>query len=169
MDLDYTDTEDPSPQIHQLSIQIIQNPTIEEFALNCQRIWDDWMQLLSQTTLSPQLSSRDLSIALAFQAIENTISHAEGPLQWLAYLQLSKIFNVLKEVFIRERSSSPFSRERGETDTTLIINLYEESLMGSLKRKKILERRRLSKRWVLLSDSSPFLLLLFLSQAETLV
>lgn len=79
------------------------------------------------------------------------------------------MFDTLKEVLMRERSDGPSSRERGETDTTLIINLYEESLMGSLKRKTILERRRLSKRWVLLSDSSPFLLLLFSRQAETLV
>lgn len=86
MDLDHADTDDFSPQIQQLSIRIVRNPTIEEFALDCQRIWDDWMRLLSQTALSPRLSSRDLSVAVAFQAIENTIAHTEGPLQWLAYL-----------------------------------------------------------------------------------
>lgn len=168
MDLDTT-TEDTSPQVHQLSIQIIHNLTIETFALNCQDIWNNWIQLLSQTTLSSEISSRDLSIALAFQSIEKAITHTQGPLQWLAYLQLSKIFDILKEVLIRERSQSPSPRERGETDTTLIINLYEESLRGELERKKILERRRISKRWVLLSDSSPFLLLLFSNQAETIV
>lgn len=169
MDLDYTDTEDISPQAQQLSLSIIQHSTIEEYALNCRGIWDDWIRLLSQTHLSSQLSSRDLSIALAFQSIEHAIAHTEGPLQWLAYLQLSKVFDTLKEVLTRERSCSSSPRERGETDATLIINLYEESLMGALKRKKILERRRLSKRWVLLSDSSPCFLLLFTRQAETLV
>lgn len=169
MDLDNPDTGDSSPQIQQLSIQVVRNLTIEEFARDCQCIWDDWMQLLSQTALSPQLPSRDLSIALAFQAIENAITHTEGPLQWLAYLQLSKLFNILKDILMRERSCGSSSRERGETDTTLIISLYEESLMGSLTRQKILERRRLSKRWVLLSNSSPFLLLLFSKQAEALV
>ncbi len=163
------DSEDTSPRIQQLSIQIIQNSTIETFALNCQRIWGDWIRLLSQTALSSQLSSRDLSIALAFQSIENAITYTDGPLQWLAYLQLSKIFNTLKEVLRRERLQNTLSRDRGETDTTLIINLYEESLRGELKRQKILERRRISKRWVLLSNSSPFLLLLFSNQAEVMV
>jgi hypothetical protein len=169
MDLDDTDADDTSLRAQQLSVRIIQNVTIEAFALNFRRVWDDWIRLLSQTTVSSQLSTRDLSITHAFQSIEHTITHTEGPLQWLAYLQLLNMFDTLKEMLTRERSHNPSRRERGDTDTARIINLYEESLRGELRRKKILKRRRLSKRWALLADSSPFLLLLFSKQAEAIV
>ncbi len=135
--------------------------TIETFATNCASIWERWILLLSQTHIPAQTTSHDTRFTLAFQVVENLISTTSGVLRWLAYIQLIQLFNTLKKVIKQERSIGIFQRKQGISDDILAINIYFDALEGNLQRQAILERRRIGKRWVLLSKSSPFFLFLY--------
>ncbi|KAK4153144.1 hypothetical protein C8A00DRAFT_15585 [Chaetomidium leptoderma] len=152
-----------------LSQELAQHTTIEIFALDCASIWDSWVSLLSQTTFPLETSSRDSRFTLAFQAIETVISTAHGILQWLAYTQLIRLFNTLRETIRKERTYGIYSRTRGISDNSIAITIYRNALEGKLQRCTILERRRIGKRWMLLSKPSPLLLLLYSTYTETIV
>jgi hypothetical protein len=166
--MEFDDADERAAKVQQLSSQILQCTTTEAFTSNCQNVWDHWITLLSQTILPWGIPSRDLRVTLAFRAIEHTISQAKGSLQWLAYLQLIRVFDTLKDSIRRERQSRLCTRKRGTSDDTIIIDIFQEALEGSLKRSTILQQRRISKRWLLLSKS-PCFLFLFSDQAEVIV
>ncbi len=170
MDTDINPNEDErilSAQL--LSNALVQNMTIETFALNCGKIWDSWIHLLSQTLLPPEISSRDPRFTIAFQAIEGIISTTQGILQWLAYAQLIRLFDTLRETIRRERRIGIYNRKRGVTDDSTAIDIYQNALDSKLSRNTILERRRIGRRWVSLSKLSPLLLLLYSERTETIV
>ena len=152
-----------------LSHELAQHTTIELFALDCASIWDNWVSLLSQTILPLGTSSRDSRYTLAFQAVEKAISTTQGVSQWLACVQLIRLFDTLRETIRKERAYTIQSRKRGATDDSIAITIYQNALEGKLQRCTVLERRRIGKRWILLSKPSPLLLLLCSPHAGTIV
>ncbi|KAK3305066.1 uncharacterized protein B0T15DRAFT_531220 [Chaetomium strumarium] len=102
--------------------EFVQHKTLDDFALSCASIWDSW-------------------------TIERTISTTDGVIQWLAYARLVHLFAFLKEIIARERRSGMFQRKRGVGADSIAINIYQDALEGQVQRRKIVERRRIGKRW----------------------
>ena len=50
---------------------------LQQSRLNCQGVWDHWINLLSQILLPSGIPSRDPRVILAFRAVEHTISQAK--------------------------------------------------------------------------------------------
>ncbi|KAL2179002.1 uncharacterized protein P884DRAFT_111561 [Thermothelomyces heterothallicus CBS 202.75] len=171
MDLDrdtsYEDEQTIAAQL--LSKDLIQHTTVEAFASRCASIWDDWILFLSRTTIPPRITSRDSRFTHAFQTIERTISTTDGVLQWLAYIRLMQVFDTLKKAIGKERKIKIGQRKQGISDDSIAINIYQDALEGRLMRRHILERRRVSRRWALLSKPSPLFLLVYSNYAETIV
>ncbi len=107
-----------------LSHKLAQHTIIELFALDYASIWDNWVSLLSQTAFPLETSSRDSHFTLVFQAVEKVISTIHSVIQWLAYIQLIRLFDTLRETIRKQRAYEIHSRKRGISDNSIAITIY---------------------------------------------
>ncbi|KAM7182980.1 hypothetical protein V8F33_013890, partial [Rhypophila sp. PSN 637] len=146
-------------RLESLSSRLVKPNTIEGFANNCEKIWEDWTSLLRKTTLPPNINSSDTRVIAAFRAVDT-------------YVRLMALFDSLKPVMRVERENGKAHRERGDRDISAVIDIYENAQRPSDRRglrDVLVEHRRTGKRVESLAGASPLFLLIYSEEAETVI
>ncbi|KAK1980501.1 hypothetical protein LZ30DRAFT_659262 [Colletotrichum cereale] len=161
-------------QINSLSSRLIDPDPLSVFADNCKQILPQWTVLLRETTPPANITSSDLRFVNAFRFIDMILCGKEASYlhRRLAYIQHLRLFESLEATIKTERETG-VRRESGYRDVSIALDIYESAQESPLDAKALrsvlCERRRTSRRWMILAGPSPLFLLLYSKIAETVV
>lgn len=138
-----------------------------------------WVSLLQATILPSDISYSDPRLGHALQVIEDILTNGQYShiFARFAYVHLSAVLDSLQCAIKNDRLSGKLPGKSGEGDASVAINIHEKSIStierGNIRsritRRDVKMRRRIAKRWKLLTEGSPFLLLAYSNRAEKIM
>ncbi|KAH6889942.1 hypothetical protein B0T10DRAFT_459669 [Thelonectria olida] len=146
------------------------------------KIYHFWISLLHATTLPDDASSCwDPRLGNAIQAVEDILKNDQHAhvFSRLAYVHLTTLLEYLQKVVRNDRLSGRLPGKAGKGDASIAIDIHEKSVSttgkknakvrGRITRHDVKMRRRIARRWNLLTAGSPFLLLVYSDKAESII
>ena len=165
----------PMGQIISLSRKLIGHDAVNRFVGNCEKTLPEWLDLLSKTTPPNNMNSSDRRITSALNYIDTIITGKQGTylLRRLAYAQLTRLLDALEGIIKTDIENGLTDRERGCRNSSIALGIYmaAQGQRANVKevRRRLIERRRLARRWAKLGGQSPLRLLIYSDAAESIV
>lgn len=141
--------------------------------VNWESSWTAWLSLLEKTTLSAGKSISVHEVAVAVRALEDSITSNSPIMVRFGCVQLSLFMELLEKKISDSKCEGLVSLGSGRGCVSVAMDLYINMQGGtpdaSLLRRRLHERKRIGKRWRMLIQPSPLLLLIYSETAGAIV
>ncbi|KAH7123408.1 hypothetical protein B0J13DRAFT_531523 [Dactylonectria estremocensis] len=123
----------------------------------------------SEATATDGITHRDVQVTNVFKYVEDMITSNTMERQFvrLVWIRLTTILDRFDEVIKSDRRTRRLDKNQGKRNASIAIKIHQESI--SAQRSAIKWRRRIARRWTLLTNGSPFLAIALSHRAETLI
>lgn len=175
-----------SPEISRLAQEMIIKDSVPFFKNNCLEFLQLWISLLQKTFLPRDITCTDTRVAEALNFIDGLITSEHSGHRRLGYVRLAGLSVFLDTVIRKDRRSGRLDTKVGNGNASIAIDTYQRTLsdlatsragaeklrpVGKLRtpRDQAKRNRRIAKRWAVVLQEAPLLVVVFSDKAEKIM
>ncbi len=138
------------------------------FIANVEQVFDEWVSMLSKTSLPGDISSSDPFVLTTFHLLDSMMDGGESIRSRFAHLQLLRAFKTLEEILDRERQNQPITRKRGLRNSSVALAIYGRAHPTVKSRRDLSQRKQAAECWRTPEGPSPFFLVLYSESTDAI-